>query len=176
MTQDPTAASVPAGLNGNGGTSHAKRTADGVAALAGMLPQLAQMLGSALSQLPQATAQAVAQSVPRQLCAQCVLARVTWEARHAQEMAGASAEYQQAATEAAQQGIPLQKPPEAFLPERLHPGQPDGIPPVQPGITTVNGTLVCAGHIPGAPGKPGAKALLIAHGPLSSAMLSSISG
>lgn len=134
------------------------------------------MFGSALSQLPQATGQAVAQSIPRQLCAQCVIIRLGWEARYGQEAAEASANYQEAAEEAARVGVSLQRGPESFLPERLRPGQPEGMPVPQPGITVVNGTLVCAGHVPGAPGKPGAKTLLIANGPLSSGMLAGLGG
>lgn len=175
MTQDSSGAPVPAALNGNGHPTAARQTADGVAAIAGMLPQLAQAFSGMLSQLPQATGQAVAQSIPRQLCAQCVLTRLAWEGKHAQEIAAASAGYQRAAEEAATLGIPPQ-PPESFLPERLQPGQPEGMPLPQPGITTVNGTLVCAGHVPGAPGKPGAKTLLIANAPLSTSMLAGLAG
>lgn len=138
-----------------------------------MLPQLAQAL---LSQLPAATGQAVAQAIPRQLCAQCLLDRLGWEHRHAKEIAEASARIQEAAKEAARMGVPPQQPAEMFLPERLRPGQPDGMPQPQPGITTVNGTMVCAGHVPGAPGKPGARPLLIANGPLSTGMLAGLGG
>lgn len=172
MTQDPSGTQAPAGLNGNSPSSPARQTADGVAAIAGMLPQLAQGIGGMLSQLPMA----IGQASPRQLCAQCVLARLGWENRFGPEIAEASAKAQEAAEEAAAQGVPFQRPPESFLPERLQLGQPDGMPQLQPGITTVNGTLVCAGHVPGAPGKPGAKTLLIAHGPLSSGMLAGLSG
>lgn len=165
MTQDPSPAPIPAAFNGNGQSAAARQTADGVTAIAGML-----------SQLPQATGQAVAQAIPRQLCAQCVITRLAWEAKHAQEIAGASAEYQRAAEEATAQGVPFQRPPESFLPGHLQPGQPEGMPVPQPGITTVNGTLVCAGHVPGAPGKPGAKTLLVVNAPLSSSMLAGLSG
>lgn len=151
----------------------ARQTADGVAAIAGMLPQLAQMFGSALAPLPQATGQAVAQVIPRQLCAQCVITRLAWEGKHEQVLAGVSASYQQAAEEAAKLGVPVQGP-EEFLPEALRPGQPEGMPVPQPGITIVGGTLACAAHIPGAPGKPGAKPLLIVHGPLSASMLAGL--
>lgn len=136
-----------------------------------MLPQLAQAFSGMLSRLPQA----VAQSIPRQLCAQCVIIRLTWEGKYAQAAAEASAEYQRAAGQGAAAGVPVPGP-EAFLPEHLRPGQPEGMPLPQPGITIVGGTLVCAGHVPGAPGKPGAKTLLVANGPLSSGMLAGLSG
>lgn len=172
MTQDSSGTPVPAAFNGNGHSSPARQTADGVTAIAGMLPQMAQAVAGLLSQLPHAVAQAA--RAPQQLCAQCVTARLGWEHQHGQEVAGASARYQQAASEAAARGVPLQEPPESFLPERLRPGRPDGMPQPQPGITIVGGTLVCAGHVPGAPGKPGARPLLIANGPLSSSMLAGI--
>ena len=175
MTQEPSP-QAPAGLNGNSPTSPARQTADGVSAIAGMLPQMAQMFGSALSQLPMAIGQAVAQSIPRQLCAPCVIARLGWNHKHEAVIAEASARYQQAAEEAAALGVPLQQAAEEFFPERLRTGQPEEMPQLQPGITTVNGTLVCAVHVPGAPGKPGGKALLIANAPLSSSMLAGLSG
>jgi hypothetical protein len=173
MTQEPSP-QAPAGLNGNSPTSPARQTADGVSAIAGMLPQMAQAFGTLLGQLPMAIGQAV--RVPRQLCAPCVLARLGWEHKHEAEMAAASEGYQQAAEEATRLGVPMQQAPEAFLPEPLRPGQPDGMPQPQPGITMVGGTLVCAEHVPGAPGKPGAKKLLVVHGALSTGMLAGLGG
>lgn len=59
--------------------------------------------------------------------------------------------------------------PAPFMPEHLRPGSAQGIPPVNPAITTIGGTDYCSAHIPG---QPGGRQLLIAHGSLSSSLLS----
>jgi hypothetical protein len=60
----------------------------------------------------------------------------------------------------------------AFLPPHLHPGSPQGMPPVQDKVTAVGGTDLCAAHIPGIPQPGGArKEFLIAHGSITPQML-----
>jgi hypothetical protein len=163
MTQDSSGTPVPAAFNGS--QSAARQTADGVAAIAGMLPQLAQSLGGLLAQLPQAVGQAV--QVPQHLCAQCVVARMTWGAANQAEVKAAIGRAAQAA------GIPEGDPraaqldPAPFLAEQAR----RSMPPLQPAITTVQGTDVCGSHVPG---RPGGQQLLIASGSLSSAMLAGI--
>lgn len=182
MTQDPahtapsgdgSSSEVPAAFQAapavspNGHTdakplTAAQQTAQGVSAIAGMLHQLPQALAGMLAQ--------VARAIPDQhMCAQCVITRLTWETAHMAELKAAI----QAARQAA--GIPEGAPlppgfdPAPFAPEHLRPGGAQGMPPVQPAITTVQGTEVCAAHIPG---QPGGRQLLIAHGSLSSSLLS----
>jgi hypothetical protein len=164
MTQD-SGTPVPAAFNGNGHPSPARQTADGGAAIAGMLPQVAQMLASAFSQLPQA----IGQAAPQHLCAQCVIARMTWGAANQAEVKTAIGKAAQA------HGIPdgdpaaAQLDPVPFLPEPVR----RAMPPLQPAITTVQGTEVCGSHIPG---RPGGQQLLVASGALSSSMLAGMRG
>lgn len=128
-------------------------------ALAQVLPQMiAQALASVLQQVP-------VQAATRQhLCAQCVLARMTWGAANEKAVKAAIAAAAQA------HGIPGDDPraarldPVPFLPAGLR----DSMPPLQEAVTTFQGTEVCADHVPG---RPGGKQLLIVNGPLSSAML-----
>lgn len=138
----------------------AQQTAQGVAAIAGMLNQLPQTLAAMLSQL--------AGRIPAQrLCAQCLAARLPWEAAHMTEIKEAMA----AAAKAA--GLPegSAADPAPFLPPHLRPGAASGMPPVNHAVTTVNGTELCTAHIPGAQGK---RPLLIAQGALTSSMLAGL--
>jgi hypothetical protein len=162
MTDTP--ADVPAAFNGT--ASPALRTADGVAAIAGMLPQMAQGIAGMLAQIHGA--------IPRpHVCAQCVIARLAWETAHMTEIRKAIA----AAAGACglEEGDPrrAQLDPAPFVPEHLRPGGAQGIPPVNPAITTISGTEYCTAHIPG---QPGGRTLLIAQGSLSSSLLSQFSG
>jgi hypothetical protein len=170
MTQDSPEKPVPPAFNGK--STPGLRTADGIERVVEMLSLVPQAVNQLLPQLPPAIGQAVAQAVriPQQFCAQCLTTRITWENKHEKTLLTASEQHTLAAAEAATKGLPA-PPVEMFLPEALRPGQTDGMPQVLPGVTTVAGTVVCAGHIPGLPGKPGAKTLLIANAPLSSSML-----
>lgn len=128
-----------------------------------------------MTTLPQALAQIIA-TVPvktrQHLCAHCLGARLGWAAAHQAEL--------RTATEAAAvaHGISPAGPfppgfdPAPFLPEHLRPGGSQGIPLMQPAITTVSGTEVCADHFPGQPA--GRQPLLIAHGSLTPSMLAQI--
>jgi hypothetical protein len=155
---------VPAGLNGN--TPPARQTADAVTLIAELLPKYGQAFGGILAGLPQAIGQAV--RIPNHWCAQCVIARLTWEAAHQADLQTAAAVALHAAGVAEGQPVPPGFDPTPFLPPNLQPGGPQGMPPLNNSITTVNGTEVCAAHIPG---QPGGRALLIAHGSLSSGLL-----
>ncbi len=155
---------IPAGLNGSAPGTPAKQTAEGVAAIAGMLSQFPQALASVLQQVPVQTRQHV--------CCPCLLGRLNWEAAHEREM--------KAAIEAAAAfaGIGPEDPrraqldPAPFLPEHLQPGAgAQGMPPLTVAATTVGGTDVCPVHIPG---RQGGKQLLLASGPLSQGMLASL--
>jgi hypothetical protein len=170
MTQDSPEKPVPPAFNGK--STPGLRTADGIERVVEMLSLVPQAVNQLLPQFPPAIGMAVAQAIriPQQFCAQCLTTRIIWENKHERTLVAASEQHTFAAAEAATKGVPA-PPVETFLPEELRPGQPDGMPLVQPGVTTVNGTLVCAGHIPGLPGKPGARTLLIANAPLSSSML-----
>lgn len=174
MTQDPADTPVPAEAavpaafaNPNGhGPTPAQQTAQGIAAIAGMLSQLPQTLAMMLTQ--------VAQAIPRpRLCAQCLAARLPWEAAHLTEIKQAISQAAEAA------GLPEGDPrraqidPAPHLPPHLRPGAASGMPPVNHAVTTVQGTELCSAHIPGAQGK---RTLLIAQGTLNSSMLSQFSG
>ena len=167
MTDNP--ADVPAAFNGqaNGSTTPAQQTAQGVSAIAGMLPQLPQAVGMILQQ--------VLQQVPVQtrqhLCAQCLADRLSWEAAHERDLKAAI----EAAARAAglDEGHPgrAQLDPAPFLPERLRPGAGSlGMPPLTVAVTSVGGTELCSAHLPG---RPGSGKLLVASASISpSAMLS----
>lgn len=164
MTDD-TSADVPAAFSGpaNGTVPPARQTADGVAAIAGMLSQFPQALAQVLQQVPVTTRQ--------HLCASCVMTRLGWQAAHEPDLKAALARAAQA------HGISENDPrvnlldPAPFLPAELQPGAPQGIPPLTAAITMVGGTEVCSEHIPG---RPGGKQLLLASGPLSSSMLAGL--
>lgn len=171
MTDD--SAEIPAALNGspNRSPGPAQRTAEGVTAIAGMLSRFPQSLASVLQQVPVQTRQ--------HLCAPCVIARMTWNVAHEAGWVEAArqAEAQQAAFAAATGLAPgdprLSQPdPAQFLPAHLQPGGgPAAMPSVEIAVTTVGGTEYCAMHVPG---RPGAQKLLLANGPLSSAMLAGL--
>lgn len=141
-------------------------------AAAGMLGNaVAQALAGVLAQmLPAAITQAVAAAQPGQpLCAVCLPERLKWEAAHQAEISAAFQEAFEAAGVTADDPRAGSVDPTSHLPEHLRPGHP-GVPHPNPAVTTVQGTDVCAMHVPGAPaGRP---PLLIAAGPLSAQMLS----
>lgn len=107
---------------------------------------------------------------PQRLCALCLTARVQWETAHRADVDRMITAVQQA-MEAGQQPP---ADPAMLLPENLRPGQPGGMPPVQPSVTTLNGTELCPGHLPGQPGAR--QPLLLAAGPLTTASLSQLAG
>lgn len=171
MTSDSGAA-VPAAFNSNG-SSPAARTADASEKTAAASEQAAVFLG----QLPQAIGSMLAQvvrSIPAQhLCAQCIGARMAWEAAHGRDVETA------VAAGRAAHGIPDGAPlppsfdPAPFLPENLRPGAVNGMPPLSGAITTVSGTDYCAQHIPG---RPSGRTLLVAQGSLTPSALASLGG
>jgi hypothetical protein len=109
--------------------------------------------------------------MPQRLCAPCLMARAQWDAAHRADIETMIA----AVREAVQAGKPLEvQDPSELLPENLRPGQPGGMPAVQPSVTTLNGTDLCPGHMPGAQGaRP---SLFIANGPLNPAALAQLAG
>ena len=164
MTDTPP--EIPAAFSGsvNGSPSPAQQTAQGVSAIAGMLAQMPQQMLQALA--------TVLQQVPVQtrqhLCAQCLAARLGWEATYGREMKTAI----RAAAEAAgfEEGDPRwgQLDPAPHLPEHLRPGASQGMPSLTVAVTAVNGTEVCSAHLPG---RPGGQQLLIASAAFSPSML-----
>jgi hypothetical protein len=164
MTDTP--AEIPAGLNGSapGTATPAKQTAEGVSAIAGMLSQFPQVLAGVLQQVPVQTRQHV--------CCPCLLARLNWEAAHEREMRAAIEAAANFAGLGEQDPRRAQLDPAPFLPEHLQPGAgTQGLPPLTVAATTVGGTDVCPLHIPG---RTGGKQLLLASGPLNSALLASL--
>jgi len=143
-------------------------------ALAEMLPQiLYDAFTQALSQV---------QVTVKQLhCATCFVARVGWFAQHAAEVEAARAAMTAAAAELAP-GDPRagMLNPLMFLPEHLQPSQdpanpnPQAMPGLAEGAVMAGGTLYCAEHVPGAPVQAGRKQFLIAHQPLTSALLAEV--
>jgi hypothetical protein len=154
-------AEIPAALNGS--PASAKRTADGVAAIAGMLSQMPQTLAMVLQQVQVQTRQ--------HLCAQCVITRIGWEAVYGRELKAAIAAA--GAAFGLEEGDPraAQLDPAPHLPENLRPGGRQGLPPLTAAITTVGGTEFCSEHIPG---RPGSQKLLIATGALSHSALAGL--
>lgn len=132
---------VPPGLRG--GT--AKVAAEAVAeALGQHLPQmLFQAVVAALQQVPVRTI------TQERLCATCIVNRIGWENLHHADMEKAMTAAAQAAgvqpgtMQAAQLDFTV------FLPERLRPGQPKGMPDVRQAVTTFQGMETCPMHIPG---------------------------
>jgi hypothetical protein len=107
----------------------------------------------------------------QRLCAPCLIARVQWENAHRPDLEKMIA----AVREAQETGQPLPvADPSELLPEALRPGQPGGMPSVQPSATTVQGTEFCVQHLPGMPGSR--PPLLIAQGALTSAAMSQMAG
>ncbi len=159
MTDTP--AKIPAAFNGQ--PVPAKQTAEGVAAIAGMLARFPQTLAMVLQQVPVQTRQ--------HLCAPCVITRIGWEAVHGSELKAAIA----AAGKAygLDDGDPraAQLDPGPHLPPALQPGGPQGLPPLTAAITTVAGTDVCSEHIPG---RPGSQKLLVVSGALSPSALAGL--
>jgi hypothetical protein len=166
MTDNP--AEVPAAFNGqvNGSPAPAQQTAQGVTAIAAMLPQLPQAIGLILGQ--------VLQQVPVQtrqhLCAQCLADRLSWESTHERQLKAAITEAIAAA--GVEEGDPrtAQLDPAPFLPARLRPGAgSQGMPALTVAVTSVGGTELCSAHLPG---RPGSGKLLVASAAISpSAML-----
>lgn len=171
MNSDPadTGQPIPAGLAAVSPNGHpptpAQQTAAAASMIAGFLgQQLPQMLGQVMQAMPRA-----------HVCGPCLVARLTWENKHHATLKAAIAQAAEAA------GIPegdpraMQIDPSPFIPEHLRPGAgPEGLPGVQPAITTIQGTDVCAQHVPGAPGQAPGRTLLIAQGHLSPAMLTQL--
>lgn len=158
-------AGVPAAFNGH--QSSAKQTAEGVAAIAGMLPQLPQAVGQALAMV----LQQVQVQVRQHLCAPCVNARIGWEARYGRELKAAISAAGKAHGLADGDPRAGQLDPAPHLPPDLRPGMPQGLPPLTAAITTVGGTDVCSEHIPN---RPGAQKLLIAQGALTPSALAGL--
>lgn len=163
---------IPAGLSPNGHPTPTRQLMEA-------LPQmLAQAVASALMQVP-VTVQQQQPLVVRPLpCAQCYLERMRWGKLHEAALAKAEAEYQAAAAEMAQRDEADQVPLNGldYLPARLHPGAPQGPPPVSEPVTMAGGTLVCAAHIPGSPGQPGSSGIIPVSGYVSPSMLATLTG
>jgi hypothetical protein len=103
-------------------------------------------------------------------CAPCLIASNQWASRYKPAIEAA----QRAAEEAVQKALaegrqPTQEElnPAAYLPEEVRATAPQ----VNPAATLLNGTEVCAGHLPGAPGQSG---LVAAPGGLSGAALAGL--
>jgi hypothetical protein len=154
-------AEIPAAFNGS--PASAKRAADGVAAIAGMLSQMPQALAAVLQQVQLQTRQHV--------CAQCLLARIAWEAAHKAELEAAFAAAGAAFGLEAGDPRAAQLDPAPHLPASLRPGGPQGLPPLTAAITTVGGTEFCSGCVPNRPGK---QKLLIAQGALTPSALAGL--
>lgn len=171
MTDTPADApdNVPAAFNGsvNGSPTPAQRTADGIAAIAGMLPQLPQAIGGIVQQVLQQTSVQTRQH----LCAQCIVTRMTWNLAHSAELAAALGAAAEAAGLNPDDPRAAQLDPAPFLPEHLQIGQREGIPQVRPAVTTVGGTEVCSEHIPN---RPGGQRLLVANAAFSPSMLAGL--
>jgi hypothetical protein len=99
------------------------------------------------------------------LCAPCLIASNQWTALHKGELERALLAARRAVEQARAEGRqPTQDELNLarYLPEELR----EQMPNAQPAVTAVNGTEMCAQHVPGGPGKPG---LLVANGPLTPA-------
>lgn len=161
---------LPAGLSPNG---HPTPTRE----LLEKLPQmLAQAMAAVLQQVPVTVAQPL--QVRPLPCAQCYLERMRWGKLHEAALAKAEADYQAALAEMAQRPEEDQVPVNGldYLPARLHPGAPQGPPPVSEPVTMAGGTLVCAAHIPGSPGQPGSSGIIPVTGYVSPSMLANLTG
>jgi hypothetical protein len=115
---------------------------------------------------------------PHISAATCLLGRLQWMARHAPHLETARlAACAAAGLDPADPRAPAIDPV-PFLPPHLRPGAvPDGLPGMNPKVTTVGGTDVCAQHHPAAPqGDTGRKAFMIAHTPLTSALVAEALG
>jgi hypothetical protein len=158
---------VPPGLKPDPVILAAKAVAQ---ALGEHLPDmLFQAMAAALSQ--------VALTAQRPPCATCIIERIRWENANRDAMQKAMG----AAAEAA--GIEPVTPQAsqldltAFLPPRLHPGKPGGMPGVSQSITAYQGTETCAPHLAQAAGvQPGRSPLLIATAAMSPAMAGQFAG
>lgn len=147
----------------------------------GPLTQAAGQIAAAVQALPQALFQAVAaalaqqQVTVRQLpCATCVLERLKWGDRHRAALAAADEAYAAAAAQMAARPPEDQAPvsPLDYLPAELKPGGPQEPPGIADGAVLAAGTLYCPEHVPGAPGRPGARPpLLVAQAGLTPGML-----
>ena len=173
MTPDPEGAPVAPAFSSNG-TSPAHRTA----AASERGAEAAEQAASILAQLPQALAQGFAmvlQQVPVQtrqhICANCLVARIAWEATYGRELKAAIASA--GAAHGLAEGDPRAAAldPAPHLPPDLQPGARNGIPPLTAAVTTVGGTEVCSEHIPG---RPGSQKLLVVTGALSPSALAGL--
>lgn len=156
MTQD-SPEPVPAAFNGNGTRTPAQQTAQSARMIAEMLADLPRAIAVMLGQL--------ARAIPSQhVCAACLVARINWEARHARDLE-AAVELARAAHGLPDGAVlPPGFDPSPFLPERLRPGAPQGMPPLTGAVTAVGGTDTCSEHVPG---RSAGRTLLIANGALS---------
>lgn len=154
---------------------------NGQPALTGQAARLAQAVESAMATMMQGLPGQVAEAfyqvvsrVPVQLklnCAECLLARQQWNARHARELQAAFEQYQAAMNELAPEDPRRTMiSPVSFLPPQLQPARapenasPDAMPPIEAPDTMVGGTLVCAAHDPRVPAQASKRPFLIAQG------------
>jgi len=174
----PPAPQVPPGFSPNG---HPTPAAQALQALTAALEQLPQMLfGAVVQALQQVPVQVIVKPGP---CGTCFTARAGWFAAHAADLAKAEAAYNAAVSELApddpRRGLIRGL---SFLPPALQPSQdparpnPQAMPDLAEGVILIGGTWYCAGHIPGAPQAGHRKEFLIAHGPLSSALITEVMG
>ena len=96
--------------------------------------------------------QAIVVRLAGRVCAECIGARHLWNARHAADMAAVK-EQAMAMLGTADENDPRLSQADLIplLPERLRPGQPDGVPLVFDAAYCLNGTDLCPGHHPAAP-------------------------
>ncbi len=118
---------------------------------------------------------------PQLQCAECQLSRMQWLARHQAKLQTAHQQYMAAVAQMApddpQRGMIS---PVACLPAELKPSgdpanpNPQAMPGLEDGTVLVNGTVYCAGHMPGAPDQASRRPFLVASGHMSPAMLAEL--
>ena len=146
---------------------------DGSSAPDGFLPDVPERIGQAVAQAVAAVLSQVPVRTQQYKCATCVLGRAQWAAAHAPVIRAAGEAMAQLLA-SLPPGDPRRGQVDAmmFLPPHLHPGAPQGMPPVEDGTVMTAGTVTCAAHIPGIPQAGGGrKEFLIAQGALSPQML-----
>jgi hypothetical protein len=83
-------------------------------------------------------------------CAHCLLRRIAWEGEHQADMDAALSRAADSAGLRPDKFLQRGGDPLPFLPERLRPGAPGGIPPVNTAMTAFAGTDLCVPCLPAA--------------------------